>query len=249
MLYSTWLSLFIITIFNLGANVSGRAQFGKQGLAGRQDVAHVDPATLTTNAARMAAGLTPLKPRNMYHPTRIGARTPQTSIIPPITSRVEIRTTSGGFLGYIDSIPNIFGFGRTGSTSNAMTITFTPTMGAGAAPFNILINNPGTHPYLGFAGDTLTNQPPHVMVRTNPTSPGSVPSVVGNSRQANQPKSESAIWSYNPSNQRLTPQWINPNGGSPTTYIWYFPTTNSLGIITNPASPPLNSQPVWLRVV
>ncbi|KAF8154449.1 hypothetical protein B0H34DRAFT_523630 [Crassisporium funariophilum] len=186
----------------------------------------------------------------MYHPTRIGARTPQTSSIPPITSKLEIRKTNGALLGYIDSIPNISGFGRTTNLATAMSITFTPTMGAGAAPFNVLINNPGTYPYLGFAGDNLTNQPPHVMVRTNPTSPGSVPSIVGNSRQANQPKSESAIWSYNPSNQRLTPQWINPNGGSPATYIWYYPLTNSLGIITNPAaSPPPGSHQVYFRVV
>jgi hypothetical protein len=30
-----------------------------------------DPATLLTNAARMQAGLTPLKPRSMLTPTRI----------------------------------------------------------------------------------------------------------------------------------------------------------------------------------
>ncbi|KAF8154423.1 hypothetical protein B0H34DRAFT_716419 [Crassisporium funariophilum] len=208
MLYSTWLSHFIITIFNLGVNVSGRAQFGKRGLAGRQDVAHVDPATLTTNAARMAAGLAPLKPRNM--------------------------------------------FGLATTTANAMSITFTPTIGANAAPFNVAVDYPGTYPYLGFAGDDLTNQPnntPLLMARTNPTSPGSGPSTVGNSHQTFQPKSASAIWSFNSSNKRLTPQWKNPNGGSPTTYIWYYPLTNTLGIINSPSSQPAGSYQVYIRAV
>ncbi|KAF8154443.1 hypothetical protein B0H34DRAFT_716503 [Crassisporium funariophilum] len=245
MLYSTWLSLFIITIFNLGVNVTGRAQFGKRGLAGRQDVTHVDPATLTTNAARMAAGLTPLKPRNTYNPTRIGARTPQTSIIPPITSKLELRSTSGAFMGYISSI-SPYVFGRTTNLANAISITFTPTM---AAPFNVLINNPGTYPYLGFAGENLTNPSILWMARTNPTSPGSGPSTVGNSRQIDQPKSASAIWSYTPGNQRLTPQWKNPDGGSPTTYIWYYPSINHLGIINNPATQPPGSHQVYIRAV
>ena len=63
-------ALFFLSLFQLGL-VSARPQFQQYK---KRDAASPDALQLRTNAARMAAGYTPLKPRYLYTPTRIGTR-------------------------------------------------------------------------------------------------------------------------------------------------------------------------------
>jgi len=188
-----------------------------------------------TNAARFARGLPPLTPRQLYKPTRVGARQATTTIL-PLSGILEIKRVNGDFVGYVSQSYYANGavkrFVTTSSTSSALGVSFTPS-----GTFDIQITNPAsaTFPYLGFAGDSLTAGSTHPLTRTAHTAPGSVPQKVGNAYDSNQ-DSESDIWTYNSANQQVTPQWINPDGSSPATYLWYFPTLDLIQIISNPGT-------------
>jgi len=197
----------------------------------------VDTGRLVTNAARMQAGLAPLKPRSFYQPSRVAARAPSTSIL-PVAGTIEVKDGSGNFVGFISNTIGQVGYGITNTQSNAIAISFTAI-----APFNIAISNQ-PYPYLGFAGSSLEpdSDVTNAMTATNPTAPGAIPQNVGNA--AMEPyfpfpmptdTSESAIWSYDASTQSLTAQWINPDGSQPPTHFFYSPDVGLLGMIQSPA--------------
>jgi len=213
---------------------------------------YIDVTKLTTNAARMRAGYPPLKPRNMDIPSRIHARNPWPSSVPvspepyAVTGYIKVnRANDGMMVGYVKkSCSTTTWLGLTHDNDNRMSITFTP-----ANPFNIAINNPpGPYKYLGFAGDSLTGSLSNYMVETNPTSPGSYPSPVGNGLSSTAPNSESAIWSYD-SQHRLTAQWIDSDGNSIPSYLWFDPSLGALAIVANAAGQPSSSYQVYCTVV
>jgi hypothetical protein len=218
------------------------------------DGANIDATKLTTNAARMRAGLPPLKPRNLNIPSRVqaGVRAPNPwpSMVYPntVTGYIQVNRVKDGKLeGYVKkgcSTSNFLGLTR--DYESRMAITFTPSN-----PFNIAINNhQGRYKYLGFAGDNLTGNRPYYMVETNPTSPKSRPSPVGNSLNSKMvPNSESAIWYYDSQSRRFSLKWINPDGSSISPFLWFYPSSDALAIVAYQTGQPSNSYEVYYTVV
>jgi len=211
----------------------------------------IDITKLTTNAARMRAGLPPLKPKNLNIPSRVHARAQPSNVLVSespnaVTGYIQVnRANDSNLEGYVTkSCSTTTWLGITQDNNNRMKVTFTPNN-----PFNIAINNsPGPHKFLGFAGENLTGNLLNYMVETNPTSPGSRPLPVGNSLKSKMPNSESAVWSYD-SQHRLTSQWINSDGSSVSSYPWFCSSLDALAIVANPSEQPSNSYQVYFTVV
>ncbi|KAF5309985.1 hypothetical protein D9619_010243 [Psilocybe cf. subviscida] len=167
--------------------------------------ASVDAPGLQTNAKRMAAGLSPLKPRTLFQPSKVVARGPGAPGAPVpapspilVTGRLKVNKresdgSAGMFLGYLaksfDSSGNDGGSlavdGTFISTLHA-TVSFVYSASSGSS-LNVALSGVATsYPYLGFAFDgsaspKLTTGNYNLLVATNPTSPGAAASAVGNS--------------------------------------------------------------------
>ncbi|KAF9525258.1 hypothetical protein CPB83DRAFT_859769 [Crepidotus variabilis] len=213
--------------------VTARPQFKNQM---KRDV---DQPTLLTNAARMAAGLPPMKPRSMYTPTYVAARSNPSSV--PVDHYVEIRRTSNqNSVGYISKI---FPYGPTTINGLKMTVSIP----SGSSPANLAITIGGAaYPYLGFSGDTLSASGTNAMTTTNAVPALSKAQSVGNSYAGS--KSESAIWSYSPSTGKMTPSWIQATGSAVAVKLWYYPLNDSVGLIRS-SNNPITGYQVDLYVV
>lgn len=184
---------------------------------------------LRTNAARLAAGLSPLPPVRR-NPTRVEEKRTRTSSSPGCEDHNQeyIKVyckSSGNLIGYLkqDTVSgSIKAYGITSSKDSAMQITFSSTP---SNPFDLSITGSGTYPYLGFAGNDLTSgsSNANALVATKHTNPNSVASIVGNLYSSSFPSSESSVWAYNTGTKELTPQWVNSNGSKAPTYLVYDP--------------------------
>jgi len=132
----------------------------------------IDITKLTTNAARMRAGLPPLKPKNLNLPSRAYARSQPSNVVAAgsnsVTGYIQVnRADNNAMEGYvIKSRSTTTWLGITQDINNRLSISFTPNN-----PFSIAINNsPGPYKYLGFAGGDLTGNLANYMVETNPSS-------------------------------------------------------------------------------
>ncbi|KAJ6516730.1 hypothetical protein C8R47DRAFT_1205951 [Mycena vitilis] len=116
--------------------------------------AYAFPRPNITNAARMRAGLGPLKPRALFNPTRVrGARETNPSGSPPapIPTQIEVRDSSGvGHIGYIQKALTA-GILTVSDANNHWAVS---SPGAGSGLFNIDVTSPIGYPYLGFAVDS-----------------------------------------------------------------------------------------------
>ncbi|TFK50841.1 hypothetical protein OE88DRAFT_1659944 [Heliocybe sulcata] len=187
-----------------------------------------------TNAQRLARGLPLRKPR------RVQARQATPSSCPTISHTGTIRVTdidAGGVLGYVSSTPNIFGeyelattasgalrvsFGTSSCLSSAVYSQFDVTTENGISNFPLLgfmtgfantnygIGS-GSSNYAYLGGVTQTPEGSPAIQQANSFSAASgIPDGV-----------ESAVWTWEPSSNALTVQWINTDGSSPTTYLAY----------------------------
>ncbi|KAJ7610007.1 hypothetical protein DFH06DRAFT_1246501 [Mycena polygramma] len=169
-----------------------------------------------TNAARMRAGLGPLKPRALFNPTGVrGARETTPSGSPPAAptpTQIEVRDSAGlNHIGYIQT-STIAGMFAVSEANNHLVVS---SPGTGSGPFNLGITSPIGYPYLGFAVGSSLNLlqtgSSAYMVATNPTGINSPSSLVPNSRGT---FSESQIWSQTNTGQ-LIPTWFEyPAAGS-----------------------------------
>ncbi|KAF9553998.1 hypothetical protein CPC08DRAFT_767101 [Agrocybe pediades] len=187
----------------------------------------VEHAELQTNAERLSAGLTPLAPRNLYNPSRVGARSPAPSTLPPVSGNILVkRVSTGQPVGYVEKTLLLPDIGVTKLDSLKMSISFTPS----PSPFNIAINGHTAYPYLGFSGTTLLSTTPFGfgLSATNPTSPNEPSSNVGNAQGG---RSQSAVWSYSAATGELTPQFVNPDGSKHSVYLWYFPLLDKIRLV------------------
>lgn len=198
-----------------------------------------------TNAQRMARGLGPAPP--VFKRVLPGHETPtrayevekraKPSGTPPVTysGRIQIRNNEGHSLGYVVNTFSGVSGSNFGGPQDELHVTFTTTS-SGAGPFDIIATNPKFPPpfFIGGAGITISGQFDSVSFQhVQQTSPGSRPSKGG----------ESAIWSVNPNTKELTPQWINPDGSAPKTFIGFDIRNNGLFLTASIEN--FNSHHTW----
>uniref|UniRef100_A0A8H7XU41 Uncharacterized protein n=1 Tax=Psilocybe cubensis TaxID=181762 RepID=A0A8H7XU41_PSICU len=134
------LFLLLVALFAVHASAAPRANVSPA----------LDNRNLVTNAARLRAGLGPLKPRSLYSPSRVGARSPTKSVVPVGGTIKVVRKSNRAEVGYVSKNAGSTGFGINTSPSDKLSVTFTPS----SSPFNIAITG-NNYPYLGFAGGNL----------------------------------------------------------------------------------------------
>ncbi|KIO21384.1 hypothetical protein M407DRAFT_245478 [Tulasnella calospora MUT 4182] len=203
-----------------------------------------------TNARRLAMGLLPLKPKASRHGTR-AASAPRSnpSMSPPVPTGCNILVKSATeTFGYIK--PQWNGFGEYGvfqaDQAGALEVTFNASPDVASAELDFtVINTPSTtYPYFGaisgFASQSNDFGPGSYnyayLGGTTQTPSGSPPSDTGDNSftaATGIPETiESAIWTYDPTTQAITAQWINTDGSSPATHIIYANDTNQALTIT-----------------
>ncbi|KAF8159454.1 hypothetical protein B0H34DRAFT_703569 [Crassisporium funariophilum] len=206
-----------------------------------------------TNAQRLARGLPPNPPKFLRDFLRaVGVRSPTpvasskrtlTSPVPPteeppvtLTGRLEIRSkVDGGRLGRIRNWP---GGGTIGGTNFLgpdgdllVTLTYTPSS---TKKFDILSTNPAfPAPFYVGAGSFSTLSVPTINVGSrNTIAFTNVESTPPDSTPVKPPTRdayvESAIWSIDPTTQKLSAQWINADGSKPLTILAYNIRSNAL---------------------
>ncbi|KIO25493.1 hypothetical protein M407DRAFT_8380 [Tulasnella calospora MUT 4182] len=177
--------------------------------------------TTTTNAARFKQGLGPLKPKNLF-------------------------TTIGG--------------GNFGTTQDPSGATVIQTQLASLQPGNLDFVSPpyGGYPKLGFSSVSSSIGPgaPDVCylvgsVGVSKHSPAvSTPDQSFTNGSQSEP-TESAVWYLvDVATLEIAPQWVNSNGGLPTTYLAYFTAlgyffaTGDPGTVASVFSPYGNNIPI-----
>ncbi|KAF7352444.1 hypothetical protein MVEN_01209100 [Mycena venus] len=203
--------------------------------------------TASTNAARMQAGLGPLKPKNLWSPTRPRAARDNTpSGTPPLPPQIQVRDSAGVVLGYVPNSINGFGlYGVTTGTTDRLSGVSILSKGS-TAPFEIHTTN-SPYPNLGFAlsnGDYLSDGFFAYMVSTESMNPSSPPVNVGNTRGSNA-VAQSSIWSKTSGGQ-LIPSWIEPNGSPVMVSLYLNTAANSLFIADARFSTGFPSVTLWL---
>ncbi|KAG8919665.1 hypothetical protein FRC00_011043, partial [Tulasnella sp. 408] len=183
--------------------------------------------TSTTNAARFKQGLGPLKPKNLFTPTRRqGGSNPLSSSAPPVKAVIRAYDMSNpanpSFLGYVAPA----GSGLFGVTQDPGSATVIQTQLASLQPGNLDFVSPpyGGYPELGFSGPYNDLNPGSAtivyLVGTIAVPKYSPPVSTPNQSFAsgsNEP-TESAVWYLvNVASLEIEPRWINSNGSPATT--------------------------------
>lgn len=217
--------------------------------------------TTTTNAARFKQGLGPLKPKNLFKPTRRqGGSDPLSSSAPPIKAIIRAYDMSDpsnpSFFGYVATI----GGGNFGTTQDPSGATVIQTQLASLQPGNLDFVSPpyGGYPKLGFSSVSSSIGPgaPDVCylvgsVGVSKNSPAvSTPDQSFTNGSQSEP-TESAVWYLvDVATLEIAPQWVNSNGGLPTTYLAYFTAlgyffaTGDPGTVASVFSPYGNNIPI-----
>ncbi|KAF9524027.1 hypothetical protein CPB83DRAFT_861954 [Crepidotus variabilis] len=194
------------------------------------NVVEARPQKPVTNAARLQAGLPILKPRNLYAPSRVEARDPNPSNLPPSLPGIEVRDASGNKMGYVERFSNDFEFyGLTTSTDPNVRMGIVAPVGSGS---EITISTGSSYPFLGFSlagNNKLSDGFFAYCSSTAHTSPGAPPTMVGSSGGSGS-YSESSIWTL--SGGQLIPSWIEPSG-SPVPVAIYLNTGANSFLITD----------------
>ncbi|KAL0953842.1 hypothetical protein HGRIS_005019 [Hohenbuehelia grisea] len=202
---------------------------------------------LRTNAERLAHGLPPLPPTfkrtlpgSADAPTRAlqaryGAPSPTTPMPLTYSGRLEVRSLDGERVGFVTSSNNGASFGvdtkvdgNTYGESSDLHVKFETSSNT----FDVQITSPslGEASLLGAAtsvGPTsISGGSPNFVSLTNvgQTPAGSIPT----SSAGKQCLVESAIWSFDEAGQKLTAQFVNPDGSRPATVLAYDVDSNSL---------------------
>ncbi|KIM38578.1 hypothetical protein M413DRAFT_447787 [Hebeloma cylindrosporum] len=223
------LSTLLLGLAVLLSTVSARPQFNTVEYIHKRTASPTSTEEHLTNAARMAAGLGPLAPRQLFNPTRVNVARANPSVV-TLSGRIKVtRASDGTVLGYLDKNYHAT-TGRFDLNDNPnaigshLTVSFTKPASSSSL-FDIFVTSNGNphHPDLGFAHGSTTLQNSNsdwtVMTGTNPTTPGKPASTVGNGLSSTLPYSESPIWSYDASTGRLTNTWFNPSSPGSSTGV------------------------------
>ncbi|KAG8898522.1 hypothetical protein FRC01_010878 [Tulasnella sp. 417] len=207
--------------------------------------------TSTTNAARFKQGLSPLKPKNLFKPTRRqGGSNPLSSSAPPIKAVIRAYDmsdlSSPSFVGYV--APD--GGGLFTLTQNPSGATVIQTQLASLQPGNLDFvvsltstlwlallkiqlgdKSPpyGGYPELGFAGPYIDLSPGSATIvylaGTTAVPKYSPPVSTPNQSFGSGSNAyvESAVWYLvDVATLEISPQWINGNGNPATTHLVFF---------------------------
>lgn len=192
-------------------------------------------ARIMTNAKRLAAGL-PLNPPHKRASRTSAARRGTPSNVPSnnnVQGYVQVRDLSTGApQGYLSNTYNSFGeVGLTTDSSNALVVSLDLTV---SGPINIqTVNGPyAAYPYLGaINGFSSTNSIfglssfNYAYIGATIETDAGAPAVTADnafSASSGTPATvESGVWHYNPSNNAITLQWVNPDSSEPATYLAY----------------------------
>ncbi|KAF8910728.1 hypothetical protein CPB85DRAFT_1435195 [Mucidula mucida] len=210
-----------------------------------------------TNAKRMARGLGPAAPNferatilpgRRHSPTRMGsARRATPSGSASFTGIKVTRADNGGFVGFVKKVfINNSSSKRYGVTTGAgSALQVTPVMNQNSYT-TIDLQEPyptdSSHPLLGavVAGsstnDNLSSGSANYcqLTGTSHTAANAPPSAAGNSFSSS--KSESMIWTYSTSTQKITAQWVNTDSSKPATFLYYLPSSDSLLLVGDPTA-------------
>ncbi|PPQ79466.1 hypothetical protein CVT25_002628 [Psilocybe cyanescens] len=205
-------ALFLFFLAALLTGATARSPFSQA----RSGLLSSKSEEFRTNGERLAAGLTPLKPRQFFTPSRV-ART-IASPLPAVNGRILVRKAgSGTVLGYVSSSVDTSGRYNINSGSNSashLKVRVAPTSTSTSSELAVaLVPASGAYPQLGFAGSNVRLQGStyNLLTATKETNPGSAPSIVGNSIGGNSfAYSESSIWTYNSNTKTLSATWVNP---------------------------------------
>ncbi|PPQ92490.1 hypothetical protein CVT25_010435 [Psilocybe cyanescens] len=229
---------------------------------------------LQTNAARMEAGLPPLRPRQLFSPTRV-ARSPKPSGMPKYVQsspnlwaysiliafsepysevcdkRIKVSTGTGSssrLVGFIAKTQTngAFKVDRSGRSSSHLQVKFTPT----SSPFNILIESSGSgsRPNLGFGGKNSNLNVAgayNILTGTNSLASGSVPVNNANSLSSSYGRSYAESAVWWYSGSSLTASWVNP-GKLTVSTEFYITQDDELIQIATGISAPSRSTRVYL---
>ncbi|TFK49700.1 hypothetical protein OE88DRAFT_1809411 [Heliocybe sulcata] len=171
-------------------------------------------ARAATNAQRLARGLTPLVPKNLFTPTRVRRQLPSSS--PTLTANIGIFKKDGTSLGYLTNQGTVattqssittFSFRNPSSASDVVEL-----ITAGTSTRTVLMSysdgytmGSGSTNYLTWAITTLSTP-------------------AGSRQQGDLTKgptqySESTIWSIDPSTGAVGAHWVNPDGSTVPVYF------------------------------
>ncbi|KAI0338605.1 hypothetical protein BDW22DRAFT_1459240 [Trametopsis cervina] len=193
--------------------------------------AYVTQARSGSNGARLARGLSPLRPKRLFNPSIRDS----SSATPSTAAPGSIQT---GYIGIYSSAPNAK---RDGSTLlgylGAYGVTQTTDGSAGAAwqysytvpastdtPFNL--NHPGTPYHLSAvairSGPQVTFGPGNVYYAQAQNTRASTPPGSPTSTYVYDTYAigyaQTAIWEVDPVSEVVTCNWVNPDGSKPTIY-------------------------------
>ncbi|KAF9533268.1 hypothetical protein CPB83DRAFT_846162 [Crepidotus variabilis] len=192
-----------------------------------------------SNAVRLARGLPPRSPKfRRYLPGRrsptIVARGPSPSNNPTGTVIQVTRADNGALVGYV---PNHYvnsatnRYGVTSDMSSALKVSYnggelTETNAPDAAhPFLGAVVGPASN-----SNDLSTGSPDYALLTgSSHTAAGSPPASVGNSYSGQ--NSESTIWNYNSASHGLTAAWINTDGTTAPTHLYYLGGSDALLLV------------------
>ncbi|KAH0582684.1 hypothetical protein J132_06454 [Termitomyces sp. J132] len=202
-----------------------------------------------TNAQRMARGLPPLPPRfkwtvpgrrNNGPPTPAGGWYPKPSTKPPppppstpYSGCLEVRDDQGNALGHVKNTNTSSPIGGLSLSKGDGDLKVSFNVPQPSVPFDVLATNPiFSEPYyVGAAGTldinwldpTSKNTLAFTNVQQTPAGSVSLLSTFDSTLMV-----QSAIWSFNSDSNRLTAQYINPDGSSPATVLAYDSHANTL---------------------
>ena len=202
---------------------------------------------LSTNAARMAAGLNPLTPRGLGRrhppsppspptpPPAPSPRPPTNPTPPPPTKRggtVSCKR-NGVHIGWVgrdfsSKDNNKKGFGLCNSKDKALAIDFDDD----DSPKDIRLPNHGDFPFLGWSGNNLNSDNSCVLTKTR-QAPRGGPQNVGNAFSSWSANSESSNWTFGKNNNRFSFDWVNSGGAKAQSKTFYNPDDDCFHLVSD----------------
>jgi len=178
-----------------------------------------------TNAQRLARGLTPSPPKQLFTPSRVRRQLPSSS--PTITASIGVFKSDGTRSGYMGSQGTI-----ATTQSSATTFLFRdPT----SASDLVELNNYGSNTRTVFASYTNSYTVGPGSTNTLMMSTTTLSTPAGSTQQADLTKgptqySESTVWSIDPNTGVVSAYWVNPDGSQVPVY--FVQRTMTTGTIT-----------------
>jgi len=252
---SKFLSLLVVALFAFDVSlVAARPQYRR--FHEGHSSTPVDVQGLDTNTKRLAAGLPPFPPVVRRRPSGVEAARRAVSSQCAKSGVIEVVDTNGGSIlqGYVSNLQNGQRYGLS-DLNNAATFTSSVFTSGKTTSINLRDVSDGTHFLAGLIqkGRPLGDGPGFnqvaVLGRSFVTNPGDPPQ--GNRDPSfNNRDAETAIWTYDRTDDSLTATWVNYFGQQPATttaFISY--ASGDRFFLTNSATAPPSGIPVLFHYI